>query len=792
MPKKNAPVVTKRSLDTKGFYSDYSHHEPYYSALVRSPTATGIVRNIFLEDIPEGYHLFTAKDIPGKKTFNVNDVEINIFSHDNVSFAGEPLGILVGPDEAIVQKLLEKVTINFDIETLESALKNAINQHHRPFVDVSEKTAKHLPHAKNSVETIVSEINELPPLNTVLDTNHIEKPQKHTVASREIKTGIFAENTIEEAEKILFTDNEDCFISEETWTEKLTDLSWQETAGAFCYMENDCMHVFAPTKWPSLLIKVISDCLDLPEESIFINKTNTSGIYSKGLWRTTQIAAQVAVAAFLVKKPVKLILTQKEQDHYMIPGVKTDITYKTAVRKDGKVNGMSVLIDVDVGALNPFSQEIIDRIAIASCNYYKFENVHILAQAHTSKNPPSSICIKSIDSQAFFAIENQIQKLSNQVHLLPEDIRKINTNTKARSLIDIPSKTALETLFNTIQMSDFNRKYTSFHMDAIDRLQKNSNPFFAVPLRGIGIATGYNVSEFYGSTTFSYDTKIEVTLLPKERVVIHAIRPSEVIQNIWRETVSEILQIKKENIIIDSEFYIKDIPPSPEDSFSTIGTMNELIKKCCNDIQKKRFHQPLPITSKKGLTGTAKKNWNKEAFSGIPFANMSFATCVVEVELDTYTYSEKIKGIWLTVDCGELFDEQAALRTIRLEIQQELSMLVEEKSIHCDKISVKFIQSKNKSGQVGALVHNTLPAAFSSALSLALATQLTKLPCTEAQIFNLIKERETSTQLSQLPSIPQILHQMDSMELHGIDNLLLEHIPDDKSATDKSAGTTGE
>jgi hypothetical protein len=33
---------------------------------------------------------------------------------------------------------------------------------------------------------------------------------------------------------------------------------------------------------------------------------------------------------------------------------------------------------------------------------------------------------------------------------------------------------------------------------------------------------------------------------------------------------------------------------------------------------------------------------------------------------------------------------------------------------------------------------------------------------------------------------------MDSMELHGIDNLLLEHIPDDKSATEKSAGTTGE
>ena len=57
--------------------------------------------------------------------------------------------------------------------------------------------------------------------------------------------------------------------------------------------------------------------------------------------------------------------------------------------------------------------------------------------------------------------------------------------------------------------------------------------------------------------------------------------------------------------------------------------------------------------------------------------------------------------------------------------------------------SVSFIESNNKPGQIGDLVRNTLPAAFSSALSLALATQLTRLPCTEKQIFDLIKKRET-------------------------------------------------
>ena len=169
--------------------------------------------------------------------------------------------------------------------------------------------------------------------------------------------------------------------------------------------------------------------------------------------------------------------------------------------------------------------------------------------------------------------------------------------------------------------------------------------------------------------------------------------------------------------------------------------MNELVRKCCTDIQKKRFHQPLPITAKRGGPANTKTKWDKENFSGSPFYTTSFITTVVEVELDTYTYNEKIKGIWVTVDCGELFDEAAARRTIRLEIQQELTMLVKGKTVPCDAINISFIQSNNRSGQVGGLIHNSLPAAFSSALSLALTTQLTEIPCTEDLLFQLIRDR---------------------------------------------------
>ena len=310
----------------------------------------------------------------------------------------------------------------------------------------------------------------------------------------------------------------------------------------------------------------------------------------------------------------------------------------------------------------------------------------------------------------------------------------------------IECENASETFHEAIKMSDFNRKYSSFHMDAIDRVQENSNPFFALPLRGIGVATAFNVSEYYGKTSFEDEQKVELILSANEHLVIHTIKPSEGVQEIWKNTAAEILQIKKNNIIIDSEFSIDEISNAPEDNYNTISTLNELIKKACLAIQKKRFHQPLPISISKSSSSNSKKYWDKDTFSGTPFGPISLATTVIEVELDTYTYNERIKGLWMSVDCGELYDKTAALRALRLEIQQELSMLVKGKTIPCDNINISFIESKNKSGQIGELVRNTMPAAFSSALSLALATQVTKIPCTEKQLFELIKKRETRTE----------------------------------------------
>lgn len=738
MPKKKILDNNLRNLDASTFYSDCEKEGLLYSKLIRSPAKMGIIKDVVLQDIPEGYYLYTAKDIPSNKTIHYNNTELKIFGYDKIGYQGEPLGILIGPSERTLCELLEKVDTQYETETLESALTKVMDI--APIEKDEIKQNNQPSNKKSDILDVVDQLNKLPSLNDVIDNTPSETQTEDSsiIAKRIIKFGLYENTSEEEADAQLFSEN--IKIIEGNWSSSSPKMPWTETSGAFGYYKNNQLHIFAPIKWTYFLQNSLSEVLNISLEQIFIHKTKNPIGSSNGLWRTTQIAIQVAIATFVSKKPVMLQLSHSEQKAYMSSDVKTTFSYKTSINENGIIETLKITIDSDIGLCNPFAQEVIDRLSIASCGMYKPKNLYISAIAHTSQNPPTSISLTNIDSQSFFAIENQIQKISEMLHIFSGDIR-INNTTSQTFPFTTPLGNFYDTLSTAIKISDFNRKYVSFHTDALNRVKEDSNPFFAIPLRGIGLASTYNSSGFFAESTFTYDSKIEVTLFQDEKVVIHSLRPSAPIQEIWKKTVSELLKIPTENIKIDSNFLINELPRLPEDTIGNISIVNEVLKKCCNDIQKRRFHQPLPLTSKKGLSPSSKRNWKNDTFTGNPYYSLSYATAIVEVELDINTFNEKIKGIWLTIDCGEVLDETAAINSIKLDIQRELSSLVSGKTLTCDNMKIILIKSKNKSGQLNKIVHNTIPAAFSSALSVALATQLEEIPCNENLLFKLIKER---------------------------------------------------
>jgi CO/xanthine dehydrogenase Mo-binding subunit len=735
--KKTALQKHKKNNKPSGsreFYSDCSRENMLYAALVRSPAASGTITKISVPELPDGYFLFTAHDIPGKNAIVTAETETPVFCGEEVKYLGEPLGIVAGPDEKKVYALISEIEIVFDQSTLESALQTVAEGYTGPDIP--------FPKTKNSNEINQIEramnINPNPVIQEQTTAADIPVPthplfERQLIAERTIKSGIFA-GTDKKKEP---ADKENIFTSADfdiagTWEEKNTQAYWLETNGAFCFMDDGILNVYTPTQWPVYLQKSLASVLGIKEGSILIKKTNSSPQNTNGIWRNTTLTAETAVAAFLTGKPVRLVLSREEQKNFMAPGVSAIIHHRSAVTKEGHITAMDITIDIDVGAWNPFASEILDRLVIASCNIYNPESVFITAKAYASQNPPSSMYTHLLDSQSFFAIESLMQQIADTLHLLPTEIRLKNicTDNRTSSMPFLFKTGNTAEIFNTLlSISDFNRKYTAFNLDSLHR-KESGTELLSIPLRGIGFASAFDGSGYLSTDLFSSNQKMEITLETDDIVSIHALTPSDSIADIWITTAASILSVSKSNIRITPEFTETNVPPLPENIYNNVSIMTQLLKHCCLDLKKKRDkNTPRPITSRRGIAASMKKQWNKKEFSGYPFHTTSFGSSVVEVEIDPYTFIGRIKGIWSLIDCGEILSEHAAETTIRLAIQKELSDLVIDEIIPCDAMSISFVHSSANPGQIGDIIHSTVPAAFRAALSQALSRQLKQIPC---------------------------------------------------------------
>lgn len=221
--------------------------------------------------------------------------------------------------------------------------------------------------------------------------------------------------------------------------------------------------------------------------------------------------------------------------------------------------------------------------------------------------------------------------------------------------------------------------------------------------------------------------------------------PSSSVSTIWKQLASSILEIDQNQIIINPEYETTEETHMPKSFCNDISIMAVLLKRACEDIKKKREKEELPITVKKTLSPAMKKQWNNKKFSGHPYQASSFGAAIVEVELNANTYQEKIKGIWIAIDCGEIYSIKSAENTVRLAVQQEMERIVQDTIVCNDSINISFINSKETPCQIGKLVHNLIPAAFSSALSMALAKKVSHIPCTEQELYELTKSEQTQS-----------------------------------------------
>lgn len=661
----------------KTYYSDLSAPGMIYAKIVRSMTGKGKIKAITCGSLPEGYFFYTARDFGEQNYVETLDVQTEIFADKEIFYKGQAYGILAGPDFRELEELDKNITIEFFKE----------------------------PAAKN-------------------------KEKDYPYAQRFIRNG--KAQKPEEFSKLFSKKN---FDVKGVWTSVLNAPSCNETNGAFCIFDKDILTISTPTQWPKHLQENVKRVFGLKTSEVVIRKTISSGPHTNTIWINTVNAIQASLVAIKTRKPVLLVLSR--QEHYAFLTKKSPISIKirSSIRKkDAIIEATQILIELDSGYHNPFAAEILDRLVIAANNIYSVRNLEIIAKAYESNNAPVSFNIECIDSQAFFAIENQMQKICHVTGFLPDEIRMKNFERKFSMPFSFSNEKVREGFAAIVRQTDLNRKFISYRLESLDRKVDFEN-IENFPLRGIGLACGFNGIGYYGSNIYASNQKMEATLESDGTLVIHAPAPSSWTLEVWKNTAAQILELDPKQIKLDSNFDIHDELSVPENVYSNISVMTYLLKKCCLDIQSKRFKKPLPISSVKGFTAPQKRVWNKEKFSGVPFFTSSFGTLIMDLELNPYTYKIYIKKINAIISAGKIGIPKVAENSVKLSIEHALSEIVEDEALKCDKISVSFVQSENDPKQIDGLISRILPAAFSSALSQAIGHEINTIPVKPQTFF---------------------------------------------------------
>ena len=717
MTKKIEKSLKQKLIYQKNFYSDLNtSQDMLYGLLVRSPGKKGRITSITHPRLPKDYFLCTAHDVPGENIIHLDDIEFPVFSEGNISYPGEVLALIAGPDERKLNELMADIEIVFDSE------------------DEKEKKP-----VENSDDTKIYEFN-----TDVKKDFHSKKIlEKHFEFGKDLGKTKASQKKIESIfEKC------DCVI-EGSYNYSLKTTSYNECCGAICDYKNDGLTVYTPSNWPKKVRQVVSKALKLDEDQILIKKTISFESLSNSLWCDARIAAQAAVASKKCSRPVKVVLSRQEEEKFIENTRPVTIVHKTGMDKNGQLKIMQVMVDLDTGAFNPLTEEILNRLIIASCGVYNVENRIINANAYSSPNPPSAIDFSQLDTAAFFAVENQLNSLASTSGFTTLELKKINVIKNSKDL-NLPFKFTFEKtdlIFDTLEkQSSFNRKYSSYNL--CSQLQKLSaspakrySPLIP-SARGIGFACAFEGLGFLGTKIDSKNIFLEVTMENEKSLVIHSFPVSPAVEDTWKNIANKILglsasQVKISNALLNDE----DAFSIPNNS--NLSIITSLLIKCCESI-KNSNSKKYPITVKKYVSPSQKKLWNEETFTGFPFLRTSFATCAVEIEMDYTSFKEKIKGIWFVVNGGEIINAREAESAIKLKIQLVLNSLRKDEAINTDNIHVFFIQSSSPAAQISQLVYKTLPAAYTQALSQAIGNSANYLPLKNDSLYKLMTSKTSA------------------------------------------------
>ncbi len=304
-------------------------------------------------DCPDEIHVINCDYIFGLNQIGGIIQDEPLFASSEVHYIGQPIAIVLASSRAIAIEARERIRITYDDLDVITDPKEAFRK------------------------------GELIAPPRTLDGGDVEK------AFRESK-----------------------YIFEGTVSSGAQEHLYLETHCAYAYECDGQLKIISSTQNPSAVQRVAAQVLDIPANRIEVEVLRLGGAFGGKEDQATSFAVMCALAAYELKKPVKLIIPRHED--ILITGKRhpyvTD--YKIGLNEDGKILAFEATYFQNSGAAADLSTAILDRTLFHAANSYFIPNVKVTGYCCRTNLPPNTAFRGFGGPQGMFVIEAALHKAS--------------------------------------------------------------------------------------------------------------------------------------------------------------------------------------------------------------------------------------------------------------------------------------------------------------------------------------------------------------------------------------------
>jgi CO/xanthine dehydrogenase Mo-binding subunit len=548
----------------------------------------------------------------------------------------------------------------------------------------------------------------------------------------------------------------------------------------------------------------------LPEERIQVIQAVTGGGFGGKEDYPSVIAAHTALLAKKAGRPVKMIYDRGEDIRATTKRHPAIIKHRWAVSREGDILAADVDMVIDGGAYVTLSPVVLSRGLIHGLGPYRHGAARLHGVIAVTNTPPNGAFRGFGAPQGLFAAERHLDRVAQELGLDPVALRHRISLREGDSTVTGQTLKESVGAFPVLNAS-LPRYYAK--KEAVEAFNREAVATRRPTRRGVGFSYFFHGNGFTGNGEAKIKGKVDAAALPDGRVMLYT-ASTDIGQGtltIFRQIAAETLGIAASDIDLapqDTAQVPNSGPTVASRTCMVVGKVVEdvsraLVAALLPEVAARAGVEPAAVTYQRGnfflgenareslaaaATAHAKAHgkplrvqrqyqsppgivWDDATYRGDAYPVYSWATDIIEVEVDLDTAETRLVSCYTAHDIGRPINpilaqgqvEGGTLQGLGYAFMEELvwkqgrvfndrlTNYIIPTSLDAPEIEVELVEVPYSGGPFGAKGVGEIPMdgpapAVAQAIEHAVGVHITQIPVTPERLMSLLEGAQAGDQ----------------------------------------------